>query len=106
MRDELKGKPSKNECFILNHDISSNNGTHWTCLFIKNSVAIYFDSFGFDPPLEIKEYCKGLDANCSTHKIQKPEEIICGHFCIFMLHKLSKGIEFFDILDELYRYNH
>ena len=97
---------SKNECFILNHDISSNNGTHWTCLFVKNGVAFYLDSFGLDPPLEILDYCKGLERYCSTYKIQQYDEVICGHYSIFMLHSLSKGDSFFDVLDELYRYNH
>ena len=106
MRDELKGRTSKNECFILNHDISSNNGTHWTCLFVKNAIAYYFDSFGLDPPLEILDYCKGLERYCSTYKIQQYDEVICGHYSIFMLHSLSRGDSFFDILDELYRYNH
>jgi len=106
MRDELKGRTSKNECFILNHDISSNNGTHWTCLFVKNGVAFYFDSFGLDPPLEILDYCKGLERYCSTSKIQQYDEVICGHYSIFMLHSLSKGDSFFDVLDELYRSNH
>ena len=106
MRDELKGRTSENECFILNHDISSNNGTHWTCLFVKNGIAFYFDSFGLDPPLEILNYCKGLERYCSTSKIQAYNEIICGHYSIFMLYSLSKGYSFFDVLDELYRYNH
>src|SRR6476469_6982705 len=116
MRDELKGrtqaKPaeqssvSKNECFILNHDTSSNNGTHWTCLFVKNGIAYYFDSFGLDPPLEILDYCKGLERYCSTFKIQQYDEVVCGHYSIFMLFSLSRGHSFFAILDELYRYNH
>src|SRR5690349_3807171 len=59
MRDELNnrevGKYNKNECLILNLDHSQNNGTHWTCLFIKNGISIYFDSFGLDPPEEIKD---------------------------------------------------
>src|SRR6476469_2458893 len=115
MRDELKGrtqtKPaeqrsvSKNECFILNHDISSNNGTHWTGLFVKNAIAYYFDSFGLDPPLEILDYCKGLERYCSTYKIQQYNEVICGHYSIFMLHSLSKGDSFFNVLDELFRWN-
>ena len=106
MRDELKARTSKNECFILNHDNSSNNGTYWTCLFVKNDVAFYFDSFGLDPPLDILDWCKGLERYCSTSRIQKNDEVICGHYTIFMLHSLSKGDSFFDILDKLYRYNH
>ena len=106
MRDELRGKYTRNECLILNHDINKNDGTHWTALFIRHGVSFYFDSFGFDPPLEIKSYCKGLERYCSTTKIQNYDEVICGHYCIFMLYRLSNGSKFFDVLDELYNYNH
>ena len=55
MRDELNNRVStKNECLVLNHDHSNNEGTHWTCLFIKNGKLIYFDSYGFPPPLEVE----------------------------------------------------
>ena len=104
MRDELKDiKSSKNECLILNHDDSSSGGTHWTCLFIKRGIAIYFDSYGFDLPLEVVDYCKGLNGYCSTFKIQEYNEVICGHYSIFMVYRLSNGNRFFDVLDELYR---
>jgi hypothetical protein len=106
MRDELKGRSTNNESFILNHDTSDNNGTHWTALFVKNGEAFYFDSFGFDPPLEIISYCSGLERYCSTTKIQDPVEVICGHYSVFLLYRLSNGSKFFDVLDELYKYNH
>ena len=106
MRDELKGIAERNECFIINYDKSSNVGTHWVCLFINNGVAFYFDAFGFSPPLEIIDYCKEIERFCSTFKIQKYDEVICAHYCIFMLYRLSNGYTFFDVLDELYNFNH
>ncbi len=104
MRDELNKnrKCTKNECLILNIDHSSNDGTHWTCLFVKNGVSYYFDSYGFQPPLEVLNYCNGY---YSTFKIQRKYEVICGHYCIYMLYRLSKGYDFYEVLDELYRYN-
>jgi hypothetical protein len=102
MRDELK-QTSSNECLILNIDRSSNMGTHWTCLFIKKGLPIYFDSFGFPPPLEVIKYCSGKKLYYSTFKIQANDEVICGHYCIYMLFKLSNGCDFYEILDELYR---
>ena len=61
MRDELnKNKASDNECLVLNFDESSNEGTHWTCLFVQNFVCVYFDSFGFPPPIEVEQYCNQL----------------------------------------------
>jgi len=60
MRDELKkNKANSNECMVINIDETRNEGTHWTCLFIKNGVSYYFDSYGFEPTLEVKEYCRG-----------------------------------------------
>lgn len=106
MRDELKGKPKQNECLILNIDHSSNSGTHWVCLFIRNGVCFYFDSFGIKPPLEVEDYLQGKERYYSTDEIQKPGEEICGHYCIYMLHRLRCGDKFFHVLDELYKYSH
>ena len=109
MRDELNknNKVTKNECLILNHDSSDNSGTHWTCLFVKNGCSYYFDSFGFAPPIEVQNYCYKTDKYYSSFVIQKMDEVICGHYCIYVLYKLSNGYDFYDdVLDELYRYNH
>jgi hypothetical protein len=106
MRDELnRRKKTENECLILNIDHSKNAGTHWTALFIENGVSWYFDSYGFDPPEEVKNYCKE-ELYSNTFKIQKSDEVICGHYCIFMMYRLSNGYKFYDVLDELYKYNH
>jgi hypothetical protein len=99
-------KAGKDECLIINLDHSSNNGTHWTCLFIENGVCYYFDSFGFPPPVEVEKYLHDLDKRYyNSFEIQKGNQVICGHFCIYMLLKLSNGIDFEKILDELFKYN-
>lgn len=106
MRDELISEGADNECLILNIDHSSNNGTHWTSLFIRGGVCYYFDSYGFPPPKEVIKYCdKFSQRHYNTFKIQKSGQVICGHFCIYVLYKLSHGINFYNILDELYRFN-
>lgn len=109
MRDELNknNKASKHECLILNIDSSSNDGTHWTCLLIKGNVCYYFDSFGFPPPTEVEHYCSEITKRYyNTFEIQKPHQVICGHFCIYALYRLSNGCDFYSVLDELYRYNY
>jgi hypothetical protein len=103
MRDEIKNKrPTDNECMVINIDHSNNQGTHWTCLFIDKGKSYYFDSYGFEPTVEVKEYCKEPRVY-SSFEIQQTNEIICGHYCIYVLYRLSNGDEFDDILDELYR---
>ena len=111
MRDELKNKKTLNdECMVINIDHSSKEGTHWTCLFIQNAVSSYFDSYGFEPTLEVIEYCKEPEGSTrstryfSSYPIQKMNEVICGHYCIYVLYRLSKGDMFYDICDELYIY--
>ena len=108
MRDELNKSNaiSSDECLILNIDESSNNGTHWTCLDIQNNVCYYFDLYEFPPPQEVGQYCeKFTDKYYNTFRIQKPDQVICGHYCIYVLNRLNNGFKFYDVLDELYRYN-
>ena len=101
MRDELKGKPSNIESLILNMDDSEGQGTHWVSLFIKDNKSYYFDSFGFEPPIEVRGYCRGKDGYFSTYKIQARDEIICGHYSIYVIYMLSRDQSFHDILHEL-----
>jgi hypothetical protein len=105
MRDELnKNRVSTdNECLVLNFDHSNNEGTHWTCIFIKNGELYYFDPYGFAPPLEVLDYYKCKNRWHNTFKIQQYGEVICGHYCIYVLYRLSNGYNFYDILDELFR---
>ena len=103
MRDELnKTTQRNNECLVINIDHSSNEGTHWTCLFMRKGVSYYFDPYGFEPPLEVIEYCKE-PRYYSSFSIQKINEVICGHYCIYVLYKLSNGDDLYDVCDELYR---
>ena len=109
MRDELQNtKATPNECMVVNTDHSSNEGTHWTCLFIQNGSSFYFDPYGFKPTIEVEKYCTSGSASSSkksryynSFQIQKMNEVICGHYCIYVLYRLSNGIEFYDVCDEL-----
>ena len=146
MRDQLVGIfPEKKECLVLNIDRSSNDGTHWTCLFVSDNKCLYFDSYGFPPPIEVLEYFRNvknryyntfrvqnLDGGKASGALQaspaercsalrKLDAVGCGHYCIYVLYKLSDGYlrdpdqrykerssrdlvaNFYNILDELYR---
>ena len=85
MRDKLNKnkKSTDDECLVLNIGHSNYSGTHWTCLFIKDGKLLYFDSFGFEPPLEVLHYYKG-ERFCNSFKIQNNNEVICGHYCIYL----------------------
>jgi len=96
MRDELQKKEDE-ECLVINTDHSQNEGTHWTCLFIKNGTSYYFDPYGFPPTLEVMNNC-----DVSSFRIQTMNEVICGHYCLYVLHRMSNGDNFYDICCELY----
>lgn len=102
MRNELnKATKQDTECLVINTDDLLSAGTHWTCLFINNGTSSYFDSFGFEPPLEVINYCEE-PRYYSSFPIQKMNEVICGHYCIYVLYKLSNGDNFYDVCYELY----
>ena len=106
MRDELQNKKAApNECMVINTDHSSNERTHWTCLFIKNGSSFYFDPYGFKPTVDVEKYCNSALSKkpryYSSFQIQKMNEVICGHYCIYVLYRLNNGIDFYDVCDEL-----
>jgi len=103
---EIKGKASTDESLIINLDDCEGPGTHWVCLYNKGSHSKYCDSFGYPPPYQVQRYCSGRDSYYNSFKIQKPDTVLCGHYCIFILYQLNQGIPFEDILHELYMHAH
>ena len=105
MRDEISSlKSSKDdECFVMNTDHSSSSGTHWTAVNVSDGTTFYFDSYGLEPTLEIKKYCKA-PRFFNTFEIQKPNEVICGHLSLYFLYRMRNcKKDFFTVLDELYK---
>ena len=101
VRDNLPSKPNKTECGILNLDQSLGDGTHWTMWYRKNDTNYYFDSYGIQPPLEMKRYLNGTILY-STERIQPKGEVFCGHLCLYVLKQLSLGRHLQEILNKLY----
>ena len=70
-------------CGIMNLDLESGNGTHWTCWYWDRrspdrkaawrdgKTCYYFDSFGLAPPTEFYMYAsRGTLVAHKTYKIQ------------------------------------
>ena len=122
MRDEignLDAASNNDECFIMNLDNSDSSGTHWVAVNIAGATGAsgagsagasgaggttyYFDSFGFPPTQEIKEYCKE-PRYYNSFVFQKPNEVICGHLCVYFLYRMRKcNKDFNTVLDEVYK---
>ena len=98
MRDGLPKRARATECGILNLDILSGQGTHWTCWFKHERVCYYFDSFGLPPPLEFYRYIR-CECIHSTYQIQRVGDVVCGHLCIVILyHPAVQRLSFHDAL--------
>jgi hypothetical protein len=93
MQDALPVKIRRNECGIVNLDISSGPGTHWTAYVKKNKTILYFDSYGnLRPPNAVTKYFYS-DGSLNTikynhDKFQRDNAINCGHLCLKFLYNL------------------
>ena len=99
-RDNLQ--KIKNGAYIINVDESSDIGTDWVPLYMKNNDVTYFDSFGVEHiPKEIKTFISNNNIKKIFFRIQAYDSIMSGYFCIgfidFMLagNTLTKFTNFF-----------
>ena len=111
MRDEIRSFAVATNGFVMNLDDSNSFGTHWIAVNIASATGIsdvrgttyYFDSFGLPPTKEIKKYCKE-SRFYNSFVFQKPNEVICGHLCIYFLYSMRKcNKDFCTVLDEIYK---
>lgn len=90
-KDQLHGH-ARNGGYIFNmeDDVDSNgqikDGTHWICCYIEGKHAGYFDSFGFQPPIEIQRFLKRFTPYpWSEQHIQNIRSEECGWYCIYFI---------------------
>lgn len=101
VRDRLPDKPRKNECAVLNLDDSAGGGTHWVAWYRNNSKNWYFDSYGLQPPIELRRYLKD-PVFYNTESLQPKGEVFCGHLCLYVLKQLSSGRGLQEVVNELH----
>lgn len=101
MRNELPMKSRKQECGILNLDSAPGRGTHWVAWYKNSTNKFYFDSFGVQPPAEIIEYLSS-PLYYNTEQIQASDQVVCGHLCLFVLSRLSRGEKMQDVINHLF----
>ena len=110
MRDNLPKKIRKKECGIMNFNTSLQNGSHWVAYYKNDKYRVYFDSFGCICPIELQQYLKSPsefenNIKCihrNTEQVQKPNTVICGHLCLYVLKALSQGQDFQTVINRLY----
>ena len=85
MKDQLDKLPINDGNYIINLDDSQGQGTHWVSLFISQNKAIYFDSFGCVPPLNVINFVKQrakLKLGYNNFIRQDLKSDACGFYCI------------------------
>jgi len=85
--------------FIINLDTKnpqkSQGGTHWVSMFTTPTHAVYFDSFGCQPPTHVLDYLTRFwsKANCffNVWQCQDVNADSCGQWCIVFGAVAKKG---------------
>lgn len=96
MRDEIKNLPEGEIYVICNLHLKEQNGVHWSCFHkTDNGENFYFDSYGLEPTKEVENILKPF--TYSNFRLQKDEKF-CGILCLYVLHKLSQGKEFKNVV--------
>jgi hypothetical protein len=104
-KDMLARLSVKNGGYVINLDNSGSAGTHWVALYIENSDACYWDSFGMIPPLEVLKFCKNKHLIHNRDQIQNLNQEACGYYCIAFLHFMNKSKKGMNIRTKLYMFN-
>jgi hypothetical protein len=100
----MKKNGTKYIGIVFNLDPHDRPGSHWVCAFIDLmiSAAYYYDSYGYDPPAEVRRLLRrcrdqGVEHifwNDIRHQRKKSE---CGTYCMYVIVSLLQGRTFADI---------
>lgn len=83
--------PTKDGGYIINLADEGEVGTHWTALWREGTQFVYFDSFGFVPPLEVEAQLPKYLYNSSI--VQDWKFGGCGSYCIEFLQYMNQGTQ-------------
>ncbi len=103
MKDNLPKKVQDGN-YIINLQSSEggkNKGTHFTALVVKGNQALFFDSFGIWPSMEVREFVQRRPKShlaFTTKEIQDLSSSRCGLFCLGFLLTIHRGYSFEDFL--------
>ena len=84
----------------MRYDDTTGNGTHWAW-YRDNGKKYYFDSYGIQPPTEMKRYLRS-PIFYNTEQIQPKQEVFCGHMCLYVLKQLSLEKNLQEIVNDLH----
>ena len=90
-RDNLPNE-IKDGAYIINVDEYADVGTHWIALYVPNSDATYFDSFGVEHiPKAFKNFLGNKNITTNIFRIQAYDLIMCRYFCFGFIDYMLTG---------------
>ena len=84
-------------------------GTHWVCAYLEKdkqgkAKCIYFDSFGFGPPISIQNFLSPMSPYpYNNDDIQNINSGWCGAYCLYVIWFLSRHKSKFPNLEQRYK---
>ena len=111
MRDEIKDLP-KYGYFIVNIQLSSQTGAHWSAVYSNSKVVYFFDSYALPPTKYYPEILEKFNHTSKRYcpdwheQIQTFDKKYCGQMALYFLYKMSKSKkkslqDYFDILESI-----
>jgi hypothetical protein len=105
-KDKLPKDLIRDKFYIINlQDHDEGGGTHWTVFYYnKPLTSIYFDSYGFVPPIDVENRIKEYIFN--DKEIQDFDSSACGYYCIafiLFLHNKDNKQELFKTFLKLFK---
>ena len=94
MKDMLPALPS-NGFYIINLQNSDCEGTHWTSLILDDRNALYVDSYGMPPSIEVEDFIRKSNPRriygYNTTHYQSLHSTNCGFFCVFLFNYIKNS---------------
>ena len=89
--DQIPKTPTRN-IVINTMPATSFNGKHWVALAIRGKHALYFDSFGAVPDVNVIKYCKKrkLTLGYNYYIVQDLDSTNCGLYCVGLFLHLAR----------------
>lgn len=87
MNDEMLTMPYEDGYYIVNLEDTTDNGSHWVVVIIKNNQKAYWDSFGVVPSLQVIEFFRKSKGKYAFNNriIQDLQSVLCGWFCLGLI---------------------
>ena len=76
---------------VFNTAPSVRQSGHWIALFVTETTAEYFDSYGGEPSSSLRRKWRDKLWFSNVVPLQSPLSAVCGHYCVYYLLHRTRG---------------